>query len=115
MVVYRRLCLILALSLPAVAQQPVQLQWSGVSSPSTVRIYRGAVCGGPFVVVAQNQPAAGPWNGIIPSTPGSSVAFQVTAVLNNLESAASNCIVLTVPALPAPPPAPMLTGTITPN
>jgi hypothetical protein len=111
-------CLALALlSLPAIAQQPVQLQWTGVTAPSVVRVYRGSSCGGSFLVVAQNVPAAGPWNGIIPSAPGTSVAFQVTAVLNNLESAPSNCIVLTVPTPvpPTPPPAPALTGTLIPS
>src|ERR1700679_4341720 len=109
--------LILAAFMPlsAVAQQAVQLSWTGVASGTTVRVYRAPTCGESFLLIAQNIPAAGPYNGIIPSAPGTSVAFQVTAVLNNLESPPSNCIVLTIPTpvVPtAPPAATNLTGTI---
>ena len=99
------------LSLPAMAQQQVQLQWTPNATPqSVVRVYRATTCAGPFVVVANNIPQSGPWNTVIPSTPGSTTAFQVTSVLGAQESAPpSNCFLFTIP--PIPPPVPLASPT----
>lgn len=88
------------------AQTPVQLTWTASTTPNTVvRVYRGNACTGPWIVVAQNVPAAGPWSTVIPSAPGTSVSFQITAVdAKNQESAPSNCATVTIPTVPPPTP-----------
>lgn len=113
--------LILALLVsPAVAQQAVTLQWTAsTTAGTTVSAYRATSCSGTFVKVGVNLPAGGPWNTVIPSTPGTTVAFQVTAVLpGQPESAPSNCFLFTIPAAaaPQPPASPTgLTGTMSPQ
>ena len=78
---------------PALAQQPVMLQWTpSTTAGTTVTVYRAPTCAGPFIIVGNNIPAPGPFSTVIPNTPGTSVAFQVTAVLAGVESAASTIV-----------------------
>lgn len=99
----RIILLTVLLASPLAAQQQVQLQWTPSTTPNTVvRVYRAATCSGPFVVVGQGVAAAGPFNSVVPSTPGSSTAWQITAVLGPKESSPSNCFVYTIP-IPTPP------------
>lgn len=104
----RRWPILVALLTPFLAaQQGVQLAWQPSPTPNTtVSVYRAATCSGPFLKVGVNVPAGGPFTTVVPATPGSSTAWQVTAVLGNQESAPSNCVVFTIPSLPGPPSAP---------
>ena len=48
--------------------------------------------------------------------PGQVYSYAVTVTVNGVESSKSNCLTFAIPAaLPVPPPAPVLTGTITTN
>lgn len=109
----KRWLILATLASPVFAQQGVQLSWVASSTPgTTVSAYRALTCAGPFLKVGVNIPAAGPFNTIIPSTPGTIVAFQITAVVSNMESAPSNCFLFTIPSAPVVSPPASPTGLI---
>ena len=113
----RVVLLVVLLASPSVAQQAVQLSWTASTTPNTTaRVYRAATCAGPWVLVGQGVAAAGPFNSIVPSAPGSSTAWQVTAFIpGSPESGPSNCFVLTIPTVTPPTPPASPSGlTVTP-
>jgi hypothetical protein len=82
----------------ALAQSSVSLSWTPSVTPNTtVNVYRASSsCSNSFIRLASDVPAAGPYiaqNLLV----GGTYAFQVTAVLNGVESPPSNCVVLTIP------------------
>jgi hypothetical protein len=108
---------LLLLSPVALAQMGVQLAWTPSTAPgTTVNIYRASSsCSNPFIKVASGVSAAGPWSQS-PLPPGGTFAYQITAVLNGIESTPSNCIVMVIPPIapPVPPTPTNLNGTIIP-
>lgn len=95
----RRLFWLLLLALPASAQTApsVLLSWGASATTGThVNVYRAhGSCSNPFVRIATGQNASGPYTDAY-VIPGATYAYQVTAYLNGVESAPSNCIVLTI-------------------
>jgi fibronectin type 3 domain-containing protein len=110
-----RLLLALLFLVPLLpAQSPsVQLSWSS-GAAGTFNVYRSpAPCGVQWRVIGQT-PSLNYSDMTV--NPGQVYSYAVTVTVNGVESIKSNCVTFAIPtALPAPPPAPVLTGTITPN
>jgi fibronectin type 3 domain-containing protein len=101
----RLLALVLAAAAPVAAAAPkhsIKLTWT--ASPdvgSTVTIRRSTNgCAGTFTVLISRVAASGPYTDTT-LVAGQTYSYQLTAVINNLESAPSNCV--TSPVVPISP------------
>lgn len=101
----------LVIGLALVTAKPAhtaKLTWkASTDAGTTVNVYRSTTgCAGTFVKLATGVVAAGPYTDTGLSA-GTTYSYQITAVLNKLESLPSACV--TTPIVPAAPAALALT------